>query len=184
MLQFLTEIEVGLIAGVIAFVLGVVFSTKIIDTIKGVPTDLRTALKTVEVDAIAKIAAAKATTIATLPVVVAAKTVAPAPVKTTFASGGLVKGPSAADPFVKTALPPSAAASPVPSPAAEGKTALAPAAFAGAAPVEKTALAPSDVAVSEKVALAPGSSGAAPAPNANAATPTIVGGPGPGPAVV
>ena len=62
MFSFLTDLEINLIVGAVSLVVGVLFSTEITDTLKGVPSDLRTALSSVEADALAKVKAAKAAT--------------------------------------------------------------------------------------------------------------------------
>ena len=83
MLAEVTHIEVAVVVGIIAFVLGVAFSTKVTDLAKGIPSDLRTALNGVEKATVANVKIAQATVVATLPqpvVKVAASAPLPAPV--------------------------------------------------------------------------------------------------------
>jgi hypothetical protein len=52
---------VSLVVGAVAFVAGLVLSTKVTDIFKGIPADLRATLNTVESAAVSKVAAAKTT---------------------------------------------------------------------------------------------------------------------------
>jgi hypothetical protein len=65
--QYLTEFNITFIVGFIAFVTGVLTSTKIKDYIKGVPAQARIALNNVEADARAKLKVAQADVLAKLP---------------------------------------------------------------------------------------------------------------------
>jgi hypothetical protein len=67
MLSFLTELQINLAIGTSALVCGVIFSQSIKDKLRGIPGEVRTALKGVELDTVAKISAAQATVLATLP---------------------------------------------------------------------------------------------------------------------
>src|ERR1019366_6460870 len=91
MLAEVTHLEIAFAVGVIAFVLGVAFATKVTDLFKGIPGDLRTALNGVEKATIVNVKIAQASVIATLPqpvVKVAASSPLPAPVfKSASASG-------------------------------------------------------------------------------------------------
>lgn len=78
MFGFLTNLEITLAVGAAAFIAGVVFSQKVKDWFKGIPSELRSALKNVETDTLSKIKAAQATVLAELPKPPAAKTAAPA----------------------------------------------------------------------------------------------------------
>jgi hypothetical protein len=64
--SFFTTVQVVLISAGAAFVAGVVFSQRVKDWIKGVPTDLRKALKGVEGDVLDRVRAAQAEVVATL----------------------------------------------------------------------------------------------------------------------
>lgn len=78
--SFLTDFNLVLIAIGAAFVSGVVFSTKVKDFVKGVPSQVRAAINNVETDALGKLKVAQAQVLATLPGAVTAKVaVAPAP---------------------------------------------------------------------------------------------------------
>jgi pyruvate dehydrogenase E2 component (dihydrolipoamide acetyltransferase) len=101
MLSFLTDIEIDLIIGVVSLVAGVLFSTKIKDTLKGVPSDLRTALNSVEADAVAKIKAAKAAT----PVAVKKPSPAAAALVAASASAVATAAPAAPAPAAPPAAP-------------------------------------------------------------------------------
>jgi L-serine deaminase len=70
MRAFFTDLNVVLVSVAVAFILGVLFSQKIKDWAKGIPTDVRTSLTSVETAVRAKLAASHATTLA--PVKVAA----------------------------------------------------------------------------------------------------------------
>lgn len=81
MFSLLTDLEVNLIVGVLSAGAGMAFKTKITDFFKGIPASLRTALNNVEADTIAKVKAAQASVVATLPSPAPAKVaLAPAPV--------------------------------------------------------------------------------------------------------
>jgi hypothetical protein len=97
--SLLTDLEADLVIGVVAFVVGVVFSTKVKDTIKGVPAAARVAINNVEADALAKLKSAQTSVLATLP--------------------GAAPAPKVAQPPVfQTALPPAPVApAPAPNPA-------------------------------------------------------------------
>lgn len=60
----LSTLEIALIAAALAFTAGVVMSTKIMDLVKGVPADLRTALSDAEKATLAQVKTAKADVIA------------------------------------------------------------------------------------------------------------------------
>ncbi len=88
MLAFLTQVEIDIIISAVSLLVGVIFSTKIKDWFKGVPSSLRAALNNVEKDTVAKVQAAQAQIVAQLP------GTPPAP---------KVALPPAAEPFVPTA---------------------------------------------------------------------------------
>lgn len=75
MKAFFTEFNLFLAAVAVAFVLGVVFSTKIKDWFKGIPGDVRKGLNDVENAVRAKLAVSHATAVA--PVVAAAGATGP-----------------------------------------------------------------------------------------------------------
>lgn len=77
-LSFVSNLEITLAVGVGAFIAGVVFSQKTKDWFKGVPTELRAALKGVEADTLAKVKAAQAVVISELPKLPSAKVALPA----------------------------------------------------------------------------------------------------------
>src|ERR1035437_818563 len=56
--SLLTDLEINAVIGVVSLVVGVLGSTKIKDTFKGIPSDLRTALTSVETTAVANLKAA------------------------------------------------------------------------------------------------------------------------------
>lgn len=64
MFSFLTDLEIDLLVGVVAFAAGVVLSQKVKDKLKGIPGELRTALSGAESSALAAIKAAEAKAIA------------------------------------------------------------------------------------------------------------------------
>ena len=110
MFSFLTDLELYLISSSASFVLGVIFSTKITDWFKGVPTTLRAALNSVEKDTVVKVKAAQAAVVASLPTASPAKLALPPML-------------SAVENKVKTALEPAAVIAKIEN---EVKTALAP----------------------------------------------------------
>lgn len=80
MFSFLTELQINLCIGFAALTSGVIFSQQIKDKLKGIPGDVRTALKGVELDTVSKIKVAQATVLAQLPTPPAPKiSLAPAP---------------------------------------------------------------------------------------------------------
>lgn len=113
MFSFLTELQFTLACSGAALIAGVVFSQKIKDWIAGVPGDVRAALKGVEADTVAKIAAARASVLVQLP--------APAPAKAPL------------QPTITLTAKPAEAPAPAAAPAA------APVAEAPAAPAPQTA---------------------------------------------
>jgi hypothetical protein len=78
--SFLTDFNLVLAGLVIAFVAGVLLSTKVKDTIKGIPSAARVAINNVEADALAKLKGAQANVLATLPGAPPAPKVAQPPV--------------------------------------------------------------------------------------------------------
>jgi len=64
MLDFVTNLEINIIVGAVALIAGVLFSTKIKDWFKGIPSQLRAALNNVEADALAKVRGAQADVLA------------------------------------------------------------------------------------------------------------------------
>lgn len=64
MKTFFTEVEWVLIASAVAFVCGVLFSQKIKDWFKGIPSDVRAGLTSVEVAVRAKLATSHAAAVA------------------------------------------------------------------------------------------------------------------------
>lgn len=94
--SFMTDFNLVLAGLAVAFIAGVLLSTKVKDAIKGVPAAARTAINNVEADALAKLKNAQTNVLATLP------GAAPAP-----------KVPQ--PPVFQTALPPEPAA-PAPAP--------------------------------------------------------------------
>ena len=112
MLAEVTHVEIAFAVGVIAFVLGVAFSTKVTDLFKGIPGDLRTALNGVEKATVANVKIAQASVVATLPqpvVKVAASSPVPAPVYKSDSAPG--PAPAAA-PVVVVEVPAATAAVP------------------------------------------------------------------------
>ena len=91
--SLLTDLEADLVIGVVAFVVGVVFSTKVKDTIKGVPAAARVAINNVEADALLKLKGAQTQVLATLPGAAPAPKVALAPV-TTFTAPAPAQDPA------------------------------------------------------------------------------------------
>lgn len=71
--SYLTDFNLIVGGLLVAFILGVVFSTKVKDLIKGIPAQARAALNQVEADTVAKIKSAQAQVISTLPGVTVAK---------------------------------------------------------------------------------------------------------------
>lgn len=67
MLAFITNLEINLIVAAVSLLAGVLFSTKIKDWFKGIPASLRSALNGVEQDTLAKVKAAQAQIVSTLP---------------------------------------------------------------------------------------------------------------------
>jgi hypothetical protein len=65
--QYLTEFNIAFIVGFIAYVAGVLTSTKVKDWVKGIPAQARVALNNVEADAQAKLKKAQADVLAKLP---------------------------------------------------------------------------------------------------------------------
>lgn len=59
MFGFLTSLELGLLGAAAAFIAGVVFSQKVKDWFKGIPSDLRTTLSGVESNALSAVKAAQ-----------------------------------------------------------------------------------------------------------------------------
>jgi len=121
-LSFFTDLQVPLIVAAVAFVAGVVLSTRVKDWFKGVPSELRTALNGAETSARAAIEQAQIDVLAKI-LPGAAQPKAPAPLAPTV---------------TLTPLAPVAAAGPAPLlpplPAAAPPVAPAPVAAAPAAP--------------------------------------------------
>ena len=110
MFSFFTDLEINIIVGVVALVAGVVFSTKITDTFKGIPSDLRTALNGVETTALSNLKAAT-------PVVKKASPAAAAAVAAAAATVAAAPAPAAAPALVAAAaLAPALAPAPAPAP--------------------------------------------------------------------
>jgi Flp pilus assembly pilin Flp len=112
MLAEVTHIEVAVVVGIIAFVLGVAFSTKVTDLAKGIPSDLRTALNGVEKATVANVKIAQATVVATLPQpvvkVAASAPLPPLVMKSNSAAPALAPAPAvaaAAVPVVTVEVP-------------------------------------------------------------------------------
>ena len=106
MFSFLTDLEITVIVGVVALVVGVLFSVKITDTFKGIPSDLRTALTSVETNALAKL---KAANVVAAPVVKVASPAASALVAaaaSTIAAAPSAGAPAPAAPAVAAAAAP------------------------------------------------------------------------------
>lgn len=117
MFDFFTQVQITIALCVASAILGMVFKTKVTDFFKGVPASLRTALSAVEADTLAKVKAAQAQVLSTLPLPAAAKVaLAPtisAPVALAPAAQPLAPAPA---PAPAPALAPAPA--PVPLPAA------------------------------------------------------------------
>lgn len=110
MLDFITNLEINIIVGTVALICGVLFSTKIKDWYKGIPSQLRSALGGVEADALAKIKQAQADVLAKIAPAAPAPKVALKPADQPLA------------PVVATPIPAAAAAS-APEPVAAAPTA-------------------------------------------------------------
>lgn len=65
--DYFTDFELAIAVNAAVFVAGVLFSTKIKDFFKGIPSDLRTALNGVEKTTIANVKQAQAKVVAALP---------------------------------------------------------------------------------------------------------------------
>lgn len=112
MLDFLTNLEINIVVGAVALLGGVVFSTKIKDWFKGIPSQLRVAINSVETDSLAKIKAAQAQVLAQIaPPVPAAK------VALTPAQQPLVPAPAPVV-LAPVVLPAAEPAAPAPTPTA------------------------------------------------------------------
>lgn len=77
MLSFLTEFELNLAIGAVAFIAGVACSTRVKDFIKGIPAQARVALNNVEAKAVADVKQAQADALARIPGAVPEKTPLP-----------------------------------------------------------------------------------------------------------
>lgn len=75
--NFFTTVQIVIITGAAAFIAGVFLSQKVKDWLAGVPTDLRSALKAVEGDALGRVKAAQAAVLADIAGLVHGGTVAP-----------------------------------------------------------------------------------------------------------
>jgi hypothetical protein len=91
--SFLTDFNLVLAGLVVAFIAGVLLSTKVKDAIKGVPAAARVAINNVEADALAKLKNAQTNVLATLPGAAPAPKVALAPV-TTFTAAPVAPAPA------------------------------------------------------------------------------------------
>jgi hypothetical protein len=111
MLSFLTDLQIDLVVAAVAFVAGVVFSTKIKDWVKGVPAELRTALSGAETASLSAIETAQHDVLAKL---------LPAPAVAKVAAAPVAKVAAPAAPAPAAAAPVAAAA---PAPAAPAATA-------------------------------------------------------------
>jgi hypothetical protein len=114
--SFLTDFNIVLIAIGASFVSGVVFSTKVKDFVKGVPSQVRSAINNVETDALGKLKVAQAQVLATLPGAVTDKVaVAPAPAPTPAApvAKAAPAAPAAPAPAITTGSISAAPAAPV-----------------------------------------------------------------------
>jgi hypothetical protein len=108
MFSFLTELQFTLACSSASLVAGVIFSQKIKDWVSGIPGDVRSALKGVEADTVAKIAAARASVLVQLP--------APAPAKAPLPAAVTLTIKPAAAPAEAPAAAPAAAEAPAAAP--------------------------------------------------------------------
>ena len=94
--SFMTDFNLVLAGLVVAFIAGVLLSTKVKDTIKGIPSAARAAINNVEADALAKLKNAQTNVLATLPGAAPAPKVAQPPVFQTALPASLINNPNEA----------------------------------------------------------------------------------------
>lgn len=115
-LSAFTTAQIVVVACAVAYVAGVITSTKVLDLVKGVPSDVRSALTTAEADTLGKLqtatAAVKSDVLSALPGA-SAKKAALKPV--TGASGASATAP-AASAAAPAPVAPAATAAPAPAP--------------------------------------------------------------------
>lgn len=99
MLSFLTDLQIDLAIGAVAYIAGVLTSTKVIDFFQGVPTELRSALTSAKTNALSALKTARADVVAKVIGTTATKTAAPTPVAPVAAA------PAAAAPAAPAAAP-------------------------------------------------------------------------------